>query len=128
LRESHEAGVFVLKPDQVLSAMRTNIHRVDGVNANVYLVFDQEELTLIDTGMPRTDSSLEERMTEEIAEVKRKHSTSDLKKIPILNSYRHLLKQTLGKDESSVEALIRRVLKGRPFPSIYNVVEQPRRT
>jgi len=28
----------------------------------------------------------------------------------------------LGKDESSVEALIRRVLKGRPFPSINNVV------
>ena len=30
------------------------IHKVDGVNANVYLVFDEEELTLIDTGMPRS--------------------------------------------------------------------------
>jgi glyoxylase-like metal-dependent hydrolase (beta-lactamase superfamily II) len=29
------------------------IHKVDGVNANVYLVFDQEQLMLIDTGMPR---------------------------------------------------------------------------
>jgi hydroxyacylglutathione hydrolase len=29
-----------------------NIHRVDGVNANVYLVLDQSELMLIDTGMP----------------------------------------------------------------------------
>lgn len=29
-----------------------NIHRVDGVNANVYLVLDQSELMLIDSGMP----------------------------------------------------------------------------
>jgi hydroxyacylglutathione hydrolase len=29
-----------------------NIHRVERVNANVYLVLDQEELMLIDTGMP----------------------------------------------------------------------------
>jgi hydroxyacylglutathione hydrolase len=29
-----------------------NIHRVDGVNANVFLVLDQSELMLVDTGMP----------------------------------------------------------------------------
>jgi glyoxylase-like metal-dependent hydrolase (beta-lactamase superfamily II) len=29
-----------------------NVHRVDGVDANVYLVLDQSELMLIDTGMP----------------------------------------------------------------------------
>jgi glyoxylase-like metal-dependent hydrolase (beta-lactamase superfamily II) len=29
-----------------------NIHRVDGVNANVYLLLDENELMLIDTGMP----------------------------------------------------------------------------
>jgi glyoxylase-like metal-dependent hydrolase (beta-lactamase superfamily II) len=29
------------------------IHRVDGVNANVYLVIDGREVTVIDTGMPR---------------------------------------------------------------------------
>jgi DNA/RNA-binding domain of Phe-tRNA-synthetase-like protein len=65
-----------------------------------------------------TDSRLEELVTEEIEEIKRKYSPSDLEEIPRL-----LLKQTLGKDESSVEALIRRVLKGRAFPSINNVVD-----
>jgi glyoxylase-like metal-dependent hydrolase (beta-lactamase superfamily II) len=29
-----------------------NIHRVDGVNANVYLLLDESELLLVDTGMP----------------------------------------------------------------------------
>jgi hydroxyacylglutathione hydrolase len=29
-----------------------NVHRVDGVNANVYLVLDRSKLMLIDTGMP----------------------------------------------------------------------------
>lgn len=29
------------------------IHKIDGVNANVYLVLDEDELTLVDTGMPR---------------------------------------------------------------------------
>jgi len=29
-----------------------DIHRVDGVNANVYLLLDENELMLIDTGMP----------------------------------------------------------------------------
>jgi len=71
----------------------------------------------------RMDSSLEELVTAAIAEIKLRYSTSDLKEIRILNAYGYLLKQTLGKDESSVEALIRRVLKGRPFPSINNVVD-----
>lgn len=52
------------------------------------------------------DSSLKELVTEVIREIKQRHSTSDLKGIPILNAYRNLLKQTLGKDESSVEALM----------------------
>ena len=30
------------------------IHKVQGVNANVYLTLDGEELTLVDTGMPRS--------------------------------------------------------------------------
>lgn len=30
-----------------------DIHQVDGVNANVFLVIDGKELTVIDTGMPR---------------------------------------------------------------------------
>jgi len=71
----------------------------------------------------RMDSSLKELVTAAIAEIKLRHSTSDLKEIRILNAYRYLLKQTLGKDESSVEALICRVLKGKPFPSINNVVD-----
>jgi len=71
----------------------------------------------------KTDSGLKGLVTEEVEEIKRGHSTSDLKGIPILNAYRDLLKQTLGRDESSVEALIRRVLKGRPFPNINNVVD-----
>jgi glyoxylase-like metal-dependent hydrolase (beta-lactamase superfamily II) len=29
------------------------IHQVDGVNANVYLLIDGEELTIVDTGMPK---------------------------------------------------------------------------
>jgi glyoxylase-like metal-dependent hydrolase (beta-lactamase superfamily II) len=29
------------------------IHQVDGVNANVYLLIDGEELAVIDTGMPK---------------------------------------------------------------------------
>jgi glyoxylase-like metal-dependent hydrolase (beta-lactamase superfamily II) len=29
-----------------------NIHQVDGVNANVYIIIEKEGLTLIDTGMP----------------------------------------------------------------------------
>ena len=69
------------------------------------------------------DSTLKELVSEEIERIKAKHSPSDLKAIPILKTYRDLLKQTLGKDESSVEALIRRVLKGKSFPSINNVVD-----
>jgi glyoxylase-like metal-dependent hydrolase (beta-lactamase superfamily II) len=34
------------------------IHLVDGVNANVFLVIDGEELTVIDTGMPRNASRI----------------------------------------------------------------------
>ncbi len=34
------------------------IHKVDGVNANVYLVIDGEELTVIDTGMPRNTEKI----------------------------------------------------------------------
>lgn len=30
------------------------IHQVDGVNANVYLLIDGEELTVVDTGMPKS--------------------------------------------------------------------------
>jgi len=71
----------------------------------------------------RADPRLKELVTIEIGEIRRKHSTSNLKEIPILRAYRDLLKQTLGKDESSVEALVRRVLKGKPFPSINNVVD-----
>ncbi len=33
--------------------IREDIHQVDGVNANVFLVIDGSELTAIDTGMPR---------------------------------------------------------------------------
>lgn len=29
------------------------IHKVDGVNANVYLIIDGGELTVVDTGMPK---------------------------------------------------------------------------
>jgi glyoxylase-like metal-dependent hydrolase (beta-lactamase superfamily II) len=29
------------------------IHEVDGVNANVYLLIDGEELTVVETGMPK---------------------------------------------------------------------------
>jgi hydroxyacylglutathione hydrolase len=34
------------------------IHKVDGVNANVYLVTDEKELKLIDTGMPRNGKKI----------------------------------------------------------------------
>jgi len=69
------------------------------------------------------DSDLVELLRRETEDIRRKHSISDLRLIPILTAYRDLLKQTLGKDGSSVEALVRRVLKGRPFPSINNVVD-----
>jgi glyoxylase-like metal-dependent hydrolase (beta-lactamase superfamily II) len=34
------------------------IHQVDGVNANVYLLIDGEELTLVDTGMPKSTKKI----------------------------------------------------------------------
>jgi glyoxylase-like metal-dependent hydrolase (beta-lactamase superfamily II) len=33
-------------------------HRIDGINGNVYLVEDGENLTLIDTGLPRNDKKI----------------------------------------------------------------------
>lgn len=33
-------------------------HRIDGINGNVYLVEDGEALTLIDTGLPRSDKKI----------------------------------------------------------------------
>lgn len=35
-----------------------SIHQVDGVNANVYLAIDGEELTVIDTGMPKSTEKI----------------------------------------------------------------------
>ena len=35
------------------------VHQVDGVNCNVYLVEDGNKLTLIDTGLPRSDKKIE---------------------------------------------------------------------
>jgi len=35
-----------------------SIHQVDGVNANVFLVIDGKELTVIDTGMPRNSRKI----------------------------------------------------------------------
>jgi glyoxylase-like metal-dependent hydrolase (beta-lactamase superfamily II) len=34
------------------------IHRVDGVNANVYVIFNQDKLVLIDTGLPRSSRKI----------------------------------------------------------------------
>lgn len=31
----------------------SGVHQVDGVNANVYLLIDEEKLTVVDTGMPK---------------------------------------------------------------------------
>ena len=33
-------------------------HQIDGINGNVYLVEDEENLTLIDTGLPRSDKKI----------------------------------------------------------------------
>jgi len=38
--------------------IKEGLHRVDGVNANVYLVIDGEELTLVDTGMPKSTEKI----------------------------------------------------------------------
>jgi len=46
------------------------IHKVDGVNANVYLVLDQQELMLIDSGMPRSTR----RILDYVDKMKRKPS------------------------------------------------------
>jgi glyoxylase-like metal-dependent hydrolase (beta-lactamase superfamily II) len=46
------------------------IHQVDEVNANVYLVIDGEELTLIDTGMPKST----EKILNYILKIKRQPS------------------------------------------------------
>jgi len=40
------------------------VHLVDGVNANVFLVIDEEELTVIDTGMPRNASKIMDYVNE----------------------------------------------------------------
>jgi hydroxyacylglutathione hydrolase len=40
------------------------VHLVDGVNANVFLVIDGEELTVIDTGMPRNASKIMDYVNE----------------------------------------------------------------
>jgi glyoxylase-like metal-dependent hydrolase (beta-lactamase superfamily II) len=42
----------------ILTEIMEGIHQVDGVNANVFLVIDGKELTVIDTGMPRNSRKI----------------------------------------------------------------------
>jgi len=42
----------------VSTKIADGIHRINGINGNVYLVEDGEALTLIDTGLPRSDKKI----------------------------------------------------------------------
>jgi len=69
---------------------------------------------------------LQALVEEAIAEVKARYELSTLKDVPLFRAYRDFFWR-LGidptKDRPSAEALVRRVLAGKPFPAINNLVD-----
>ena len=69
---------------------------------------------------------LEGLVREGVEEVRRKYELSTLKDIPLFRAYRDFFWR-LGidptKDRPSAEALVRRVLSGKPFPAINTLVD-----
>jgi len=71
----------------------------------------------------KTSERLKKFIAQKLEDLRKRYSTNDLQKIPVLKFYRDLLKQTLGKDTSSVVALVKRALGGEAFPIINNLVD-----
>ena len=72
------------------------------------------------------DPELEELVRKGVEEIKSKYRLETLKDMPIFRAYRDFF-WSLGidptKDRPSAEALVRRVLSGKPFPAINNLVD-----
>ena len=72
------------------------------------------------------DEGLEALIEEAVGEVKAKYDITGLKDLPLFRLYRDFFWR-LGidptKDRPSAEALIRRVLRGKPFPAVNNLVD-----
>jgi len=69
---------------------------------------------------------LEKLIEDAIEEIRSKYELATLKDVPLFRAYRDFFWR-LGidptKDRPSAEALVRRVLSGKPFPAINNVVD-----
>ena len=69
---------------------------------------------------------LEEFVRDAVREIRGKYQLSTLKDIPLFRAYRDFFWR-LGidptKERPSAEALVRRVLSGKPFPAINNLVD-----
>ncbi len=72
-----------------------------------------------------SDAQLEALIDGAVRELREKYTNlSMIKSHPILSAYRHLLRSTVDPNiDSSVTGLIQRIIKGRPFPKINNVVD-----
>lgn len=69
---------------------------------------------------------LDALVREAVEEIRKKYELSTLKDVPLFRAYRDFFWR-LGidptKDRPSAEALVRRVLSGKPFPAINNLVD-----
>ena len=75
----------------------------------------------------KADEKLKDFILQQTEEIKKQygHDPSSIKNIQIIETFRNLLRQTIVQRirASSVEALIQRILKDKPFPSINNIVD-----
>ncbi|MHA1237694.1 MAG: B3/B4 domain-containing protein [Candidatus Odinarchaeia archaeon] len=74
----------------------------------------------------RSDNKIEILKEKVYAHIRNNYTVEDLKNIPIINAYRSFywkIKIDPTKTRPAGEALIRRILRGRPLPKISNVVD-----
>mgnify|MGYP000256374947 CR=1 FL=1 len=75
---------------------------------------------------PSRGPELEELIREGVGEIRSKYDLATLKDLPVFRAYRDFFWR-LGidptKERPSAEALVRRVLSGKPFPAINNLVD-----